>query len=97
MLMMTKIKLKKEVFIMTKKENFELIAKIAKKAEEMNLLMFDRFSLIMDLECANDEFNLRLEEFLNADNFNFSHDINGIQNNLNRQTKAILSVVMEEY
>ena len=82
---------------MTKKENFELIAKIAKKAEEMNLLMFDRFSLIMDLECANDEFNLRLEEFLNADNFNFSHDINGIQNNLNRQTKAILSVVMEEY
>ena len=72
---------------MAKKENFKLIAEIAKRAESMNLLMFDRFSLIMDLECANREFNLRLEEFLDADNFNFAHDISGIQNNINRQTK----------
>lgn len=72
---------------MTKKENFEKLVEIAKRAEKMNLLMFDRFSLIMDLECANEEFNLRLEEFLNADNFNFAHDIVGIQNNINRQTK----------
>jgi hypothetical protein len=72
---------------MTKKENFQKIVEIAKRAEDMNLLMFDRFSLIMDLECAVEEFNLRLDEFLNADNFNFSHDIVGIQKNINRQTK----------
>jgi hypothetical protein len=47
--------------------------------------MFDRFSLIMDLECADNEFNLRLNDFLNADDFNFTHDIVGIQNNINRQ------------
>jgi len=70
-----------------KKENFKLIVKIAEKADNMGLLIFDRLSLIMDLECANREFNLRLEEFLDADNFNFAHDISGIQNNLNRQTK----------
>ena len=70
-----------------KKENFKLIVKIAEKADNMGLLIFDRLSLIMDLECANREFNLRLEEFLDADNFNFAHDISGIQNNINRQTK----------
>ncbi len=69
------------------KDKFELYLKIAKRAEEMKIVMFDRMSLMMDLECADNEFNLRLEEFLNADNFNFSHDICGIQNNLNRQTK----------
>ncbi|MBZ9622882.1 hypothetical protein G9F71_008450 [Clostridium sp. FP2] len=72
-----------------KRENFELIIKIAKRAEENGLLMFDRMSLIMDLECAKEEFNLRLDDFLNADNFNFSHDIYGIQSNLNRQTKKM--------
>jgi hypothetical protein len=72
-----------------KKENLELIVKIVKKAEEKGLLMFDRISLIMDLECATKEFNLRLNDFLNADDFNFSHDICGIQNNLNRQTKKM--------
>ena len=70
-----------------KNENFELYLKITKRAEEMKMVMFDRMSLIMDLECADNEFNLRLEEFVNADNFNFSHDICGIQNNLNRKTK----------
>lgn len=72
---------------MTNKENFLKIAKIAERADEKGLLMFDRMSLIMDLEVATEKFNLRLDEFLNADNFNFSHDIYGIQNNINRQTK----------
>lgn len=72
---------------MTNKENFMKMVEIAKKAEGMNLLMFDRMSLIMDLEVANDIFSLRLDDFLQADNFNFSHDIVGIQNNINRQTK----------
>lgn len=71
------------------KERFEKIVAIAKRAEEMNLLLFDRMSLLMDLECVDNEFNLRLDDLLNADNFNFSHDIVGIQNNLNRQTKEM--------
>jgi len=72
---------------MSEKENFELIAKIAERADNMNLLMFDRLSLFMDLECAVDQSNLRLKDFLNADSFNFTHDVVGIQNNINRETK----------
>jgi len=74
---------------MTKKESFDLIVAIAKRAEKMGLMMFDRMSLIMDLKLAVEEFELRLVEFLNADDFNFTHDITGIQNNLNRQTKEM--------
>jgi hypothetical protein len=73
---------------MNKKEQFEICMKIANRAEKENLLMFDdKLSFIMDLECAINEFDLRLNDLLNADNFNFSHDIYGIQNNLNRETK----------
>jgi len=82
---------------MTKKENFKKIAEIAKRAEEMNLLMFDRFSLIMDLECAMERFNLRLDEFVKADNFNFAHDITGIQNNINRQTKEFKNCFLPRF
>lgn len=71
------------------KENFELIGKIADRAKEMNLFMFDRFSFIMDMESATEQFNLRLNELLNADNFNFAHDVVGIQNNINRKTGKV--------
>ena len=69
------------------KDRFLLRAMIAQRAENMNLLMFDRLSLMMDLEEADKQFNLKLEELLNADDLNFSHDIAGIQNNINRETK----------
>jgi len=71
------------------KEKFESIVKIAERAEQMNITSSDRLSLIMDIEAATDEFNLRLEELLNADNFNFAHDVCGIQKNINRETKKI--------
>ena len=73
---------------MTEKE-LDLIIEIAKRAENNNLLAYDRLSLIMDLEVAHEQFNLKLEKLLDADNFNFAHDIMGIQININRQTKEI--------
>ena len=73
---------------MTNKE-LDLIVEIAKRAEKKHLIAYDRISLIMDLEVAHKQFNLKLENLLNADNFNFAHDIIGIQNNINRQTKQI--------
>ena len=39
---------------MTKDERL-LAVEIAKRAEEMNLLMFDRLSLIMDIEATHNE------------------------------------------
>jgi hypothetical protein len=71
------------------KESYTTIMEIVKRADEMKLLMFDRMSLMMDLECVTTKIGLRLNDLLNADNFNFSHDIAGIQNNLNRQTKEL--------
>ena len=78
-------------------KEMELIVENAKRAESMNLLMFDRISLIMDLECVNQEFNLRLSDLLNADKFNFAHDICGIQNNLNRNTKQLENLFVPRF
>ncbi|MCR4362126.1 hypothetical protein JDW21_18895 [Bacillus subtilis] len=82
---------------MKNKETFLNIVEIAKRAEEKNLLMFDRMSLIMDLECVNEEFNLRLEDLLNADDFNFAHDIIGIQNNLNREERKMENLFVPRF
>ena len=79
------------------KEKFELIIAIAKRAEEMGILAFDRMSLTMDLEATNEEFNLRLQELLNADDSNFAHDIVGIQNNINRETKKMGNMFVPRY
>ena len=71
-----------------KREEMTTISKIVERADNMGLLYFDRLSLMMDLECANEEFHLRLDELLKADDFNFSHDIGGIQHHIDRSTKT---------
>lgn len=71
--------------VKVEKERLQLIMDIAKRARESDLLAFDTQALIMDLSCADRQFSLRLEEFLNADDFNFVHDIVGIQNNIDRR------------
>lgn len=70
-------------------DNMEIISKIADRAEEEGILLFDRMSLMMDLDCVVEQMELRLNELLEADNFNFRHDIVGIQNTLNRKTKKL--------
>ena len=69
---------------MKNKERFMMYVEIAKRAEEMELYNGERMKLLMDLESADNVFNLRLEDFLNADDFNFSHDVLGIMSNINR-------------
>lgn len=81
---------------MTKNEYLQ-IAEIAKRAEEHGALMFDRLSLIMDIEAAHKQFNLKLDELLAADEENFLHDIVGIQQNINRETKVIENHFLPRY
>lgn len=38
----------------------------------------------MDIESADEKFNLRLEEWLAADDFNFIHDLYGIMDHIVR-------------
>lgn len=74
---------------MDKKNDIDLMVEILERAEELDLMMFDRVSLMMDLHVAHEEFNLRLSELASTDNFNFSHDIVGIQQNVNRETASM--------
>lgn len=82
---------------MRNKDEFMKIAEIAKRADETGLLMFDRMSLILDLEAVHGEIGLKLEELLNADDLNFSHDIVGIQNNIDRQSKTLQNCFLPRY
>lgn len=70
-------------------EDLEIVNKIIERAENMDLLGSDRVSLLMDINIAHKTFNLRLNDFLEADDFNFSHDIVGIQNHVNRESKTM--------
>lgn len=81
---------------MTKNEHL-LIAEIAKRADEQGLLHYERMSMIMDLNVAHEQFNLDLNALLNAPDVDFAHDINGIQSNINRQTKTIENLFLPRY
>jgi hypothetical protein len=79
------------------KEEMLLIVDIAKRAEEHGALQYDRMSLIMDIETAHEQFKLRLNELLAADDVNFLHDIVGIQNNIDRKKKEIGNCFVPRY
>ena len=79
------------------KDEKVLIMKIAERADEMDLMMFDRVSLIMDIEAVHAEVGLRLDDFLNADDLNFAHDVVGIQQNIDRQSKKLTNLFLPRY
>ena len=68
------------------KETFEKYVAICERAEGMNISAGDRLSHLMDIESADMKFNLRLDDWLNADDENFAHDFCGIYNHANRAT-----------
>lgn len=70
---------------MRTKEKFMMYVEIAKRAENLGIYSGDRFSLLMDIEHADNKFNLYLEDWLNADDINFAHDLIGIVYNIDRR------------
>ena len=68
---------------MDKDRNYKYL-EIAERAEKEGIYTGDRLSLLMDIESADKKFNLRLDEWLAADKFNFCHDLVGIVNNIVR-------------
>lgn len=81
---------------MTKDEKITIM-KIAERADEKGLLLFDRLSLIMDIEAVHAEIGLRLTDLLNADDMNFMHDIAGIQQHIDRRSKKLMDCFLPRY
>lgn len=69
---------------MKDKERFMLYVKIAQRAEGMGIYTGERHTLLMDLESADNAFNLRLDDLLLAPDTDFIHDVNGITAHVNR-------------
>lgn len=69
------------------KNNLSKYAAICERAErKYPTVKKDRFSIMMDIESADMEFNLRLDDWLAADDMNFYHDFFGIIRESDRST-----------
>ncbi|MBO5825763.1 MAG: hypothetical protein J6R03_03985 [Treponema sp.] len=82
---------------MKTKEKFMMYVKIAQRAEGMGIYNGERFTLLMDLENADNVFNLRLEELLNADDGNFAHDVVGIVNHIDRRNPTDFNLFVPRF
>lgn len=67
-----------------KRERFNKYMLIAERAEKEGLYKGERVTLLMDIESADRNFELRLDDWLNADKLEFEHDLLGITNNIVR-------------
>lgn len=80
-----------------KKEELLDMFQIAERADNMGIMFLDRISLKMGLDIAHQAFNLRLKDLLNADDFNFTHDIVGIQKHIDRENKRMVDGFLPRY
>ena len=67
------------------KEEYELCNKIVERAMKMGFYKDNKITAFMDIENAAKYWDMRLEEWLNADDYNFAHDIVGIYENIVRE------------
>jgi hypothetical protein len=87
----------------TTKEQARLIGLIVSRAKRMWKQArpderFDAMSLHMDLSaCIAQGCNLKLNELLNADDFNFCHDVFGISRHINRDTGKLENFFVPRY
>lgn len=66
------------------KTDYELINKIVDRAQSLRLYEDNRVTAHMDVANAAKYFNMRLEDWLNAEDFDFIHDIVGIYKAIDR-------------
>lgn len=74
---------------MTRAQGYDLIFKIVVRAQKMRIAIGDHITQMMDVDHAHKQFNLRLEDWLKADDFNFAHDFCGIQRHIDRTTGVV--------
>lgn len=66
------------------KSEIELCDKIVIRAQKLGLYENNRITAFLDVQNAAKHFNMRLEEWLNAEDFDFVHDIVGVYKAINR-------------
>ena len=72
------------------KADARLVTRIVDRAVQMELLTGTRQDLTMDIEAVHGNGTpLRLAELLDADSFNFTHDVIGIQRHIDRTTGTL--------
>jgi hypothetical protein len=80
------------------KEEDELIYKIVSRVVNESPYPIDEFNLTMDLTAVHcNGCPLFLEGLLNADDFNFAHDVYGIVENINRDTGKLENCFLPRY
>lgn len=68
-----------------KKRRFKYV-EIMLRATRLSLTTMDEdVDRMMDIESADKEFDMRLDDWIKADDFNFAHDFLGIRDNINRK------------
>lgn len=66
-------------------QELDAMEKICKRAQALGIAQGEQMTQMMDLQHAHEQFALRLNEFLDAPDFDFEHDFIGIQNNIDRK------------
>lgn len=66
------------------KSEIELCDKIVTRAQKFGLYENNRIAAFLDIQNAAEHFNMRLEDWLNAEDFDFVHDVVGIYKSINR-------------
>ena len=85
----------------TTKEDTEVIAKIAKRANAMTAKMGYDYSIMtasMDITATHvNGCPLKLNDLLEADEFNFAHDTIGILHHIDRETGQLTDCFVPRY
>lgn len=68
------------------KEQYETIYKICERAEALNASDTGRMVLVLDLSNVAQKYEIDLDELLNFPDYDFVHDISGIQKHFNRSS-----------
>ena len=85
----------------TSPQDQKLIEKIAKRAIKLakaHGIDYEIRDALMDITATHANGNpLRLKEMLEADDFNFAHDVFGIRRHMNRETGKLMAMFSPRY
>lgn len=80
-----------------KKDDYSIISKIIDRGILLKIINTNRVTAFIDLTKGIEYFDIDVNQLYNADDFNFCHDIIGIQNNINRTTGKFENCFIPRY